>query len=89
MKTSDLPIIIKIEADVIEGYLQICVANTGQWFIHPKNTSIHSTNTGIMNIKSRLGYSFPNNHEITTKEENGWVKVTIKFYKDFKNENQV
>jgi LytS/YehU family sensor histidine kinase len=89
MKTSDLPIKIKIEADVIEGYLQICVANTGKWFSHPKDTNIQGTKTGIMNIKSRLGYSYPKNHEIATKEENGWVIVTVKFYKDFKNEKQV
>jgi len=84
MKTSELPIKIRIDADVVNNQLNICVANTGKWFKHPKDTTVQSTNTGIINIKSRLDYSFPNNHEIIKKEEDGWVKVIIKFHRDLK-----
>jgi hypothetical protein len=82
MKTSELPLKIKIHADVIENELLISVENTGKWYKHTKNRNVQSTNTGIKNIKSRLSYSYPNNHEIITKEENGWVKVIIKFFKE-------
>lgn len=89
MKTSELPIKIKINADVIENNLQICVTNTGKWFKHPKDSNVQSTNTGISNIRSRLNYSYPNNNEITIKEEDGLVKVKVKFYRDYKNEPQI
>ena len=58
MKTSGLPLQIKINAYVKKNKLIICVANSGKWVKHTNNVNIAGTNTGLANIKSRLEYSF-------------------------------
>ena len=84
MKTSKLPLIIKIDAFVKKNNLIICVANSGSWLKNTGSNNIHGTSTGLSNIKSRLEYSFPNNHRFDIKEEEGFVKVIIEIYKEVK-----
>ncbi|MCW8810422.1 MAG: hypothetical protein OQK64_05635, partial [Ignavibacteriaceae bacterium] len=84
MKTSIIPLQIKIEAQVKKNKLIICVSNSGKWLKHPNNVDVYGTSTGLANIKSRLEYSFPNNHKIDTKEEDGFVKVIIEIQKEIK-----
>jgi LytS/YehU family sensor histidine kinase len=84
MKTSNLPIVIKIDAVVKKNILIICVANSGRWLKHTKDDKLQGTNTGLSNIKSRLEYSFPNNHKFNIKEEDGFVKAIIEIYKEVK-----
>lgn len=83
MKTSELPLIIKINAFVKNNNLIICVANSGKWLKQTSNND-QGTNTGLTNIKSRLEYSYPNNHKIDIREEDGFVKVVIEIYKEVK-----
>lgn len=82
MKTSTLPLKIKIDAYVKKNKLIICVANSGKWVKHANNINVPGTNTGLDNIKSRLDYSFPNNHRFYTKEEDGYVIVFIEIQKE-------
>jgi LytS/YehU family sensor histidine kinase len=84
MKTSNLPIVIKIDAVVKNNILIICVANSGRWLKHPNKNNVQGTNTGLSNIKSRLEYSFPNNHKFNITEEDGFVKAIIEIYKEIK-----
>jgi LytS/YehU family sensor histidine kinase len=84
MKTSSLPLKIKIEANVKKNRLIICISNSGKWVKHSDNVNVYGTNTGLANIKSRLEYSFPNNHKVEFKEEDGFVKVIIEIQKEMK-----
>ncbi len=84
MQTSALPLIIKIDANVRNNNLLICVANSGNWLKESTDNRRQSTNTGLSNVKSRLEYSFPNNHTIDIKEEAGFVKIIIEIYKEVK-----
>jgi LytS/YehU family sensor histidine kinase len=84
MKTSGLPIKININADVKKGNLNICVSNSGTWFKYAKDSNIQSTQTGLSNIRNRLEYSFPDNHKLYTKEEDGMVKVFIEIHREVK-----
>jgi len=84
MKTSNLPLIIKIDAFVKNDNLIIYVANSGRWFKDSRNNNIQSTKTGLYNIRSRLEYSFPDNYKMDITEEDGFVKVTIEIFKEVK-----
>jgi LytS/YehU family sensor histidine kinase len=82
MKTSNLPLTIKIDALVKNDNLIICVANSGRWLTDSRNSNIQSTKTGLSNIRSRLEYSFPDNYKINIKQEDGFVKVVIEIFKE-------
>jgi two-component system LytT family sensor kinase len=84
MQTSKLPLIINIDAFVKNNYLIICIANSGKWLIESNGNIRHGTNTGLSNVRSRLEYSFPCNHKICIKEEEGFVKIIIEIYKELK-----
>ncbi|MEJ2614384.1 MAG: histidine kinase [Ignavibacteriaceae bacterium] len=84
MQTSKLPLKIKIDAFVKNNNLIICIANSGKWVKENTGNNQHGTNTGLSNVRSRLEYSFPNNHKISIKEEEGFVKIIIEIYKELK-----
>jgi sensor histidine kinase YesM len=82
MKTSALPIILKIDAFVKNNTLKILVSNTGNWFHHTNAKNNISTNTGLSNIKNRLELSYPNRSKLDIIKEDGLVKVIIEIYKE-------
>ncbi len=84
MKTSELPLRIKIEADVEDGKLKICLSNSGKWIPSDKENTSHGTGTGLDNIRRRLEYSHPNNHKFEIIEEDGMVKVKMEIKREFK-----
>lgn len=84
LQTSNLPLTIKIDAGVKKDNLVLSVSNSGKWLKQTDDNHIHGTNTGLNNIKSRLAYSFPNNHKFSFKEEDGFVKVIIEIHKEIK-----
>ena len=59
------------------------MANSGKWLKQTGN-NVQGTNTGLINIKGRLEFSYPNNHKIDIKEEDGFVNVIIEIYKEVK-----
>jgi len=84
METSKLPLVINIDASVVNNNLIICVANSGKWIKNKGKNDVYGTNTGLENLRSRIAYSFPNNHKVEVKEEDGFVKVIIGIYKEVK-----
>lgn len=83
MKTSEMPLRIKIYAEVKNGKLYLTTMNSGKWI--PQNESqVYGTGTGLSNIKSRLEYSFPGNNKFEVVEEEGYVKIKIEIYKELK-----
>lgn len=84
MSSSPIPLKIKINATVENGWLIIQVSNSGNW-IDPKNKDkTNGTGTGLSNIKSRLEYSYPGNSSFEIKHEEGMVSATIKLYRGLK-----
>jgi sensor histidine kinase YesM len=84
MQTSDIPLKIKIIAQVKGGKLLIIVKNSGKWISDKKDFAIYGTGTGLSNIKSRLEYSYPGNFKFDTLEEEGFVKIKIEIYRELK-----
>ncbi len=79
MKSSPLPLRIRIEASVQNGDLHIAIINSGSWL---SNTLIqeadHSgTRTGLANVRSRLENAYPGRHQFETGEKDGNVKVVV------------
>lgn len=78
MRTSPMPLVIAITADVNEhGVLHLEVSNTGSLIIPEHTTKPEGTGTGLRNIRERLQVLFPDRHEISLLEENGKVYVRI------------
>jgi two-component system, LytTR family, sensor kinase len=83
MKTSEMPLKIKIYAEVKNGRLFLTAMNSGKW-VSINNGDFYGTGTGLSNIKSRLEYSFPGNHKFEIVEEEGYVKIKIEIYRELK-----
>jgi LytS/YehU family sensor histidine kinase len=77
MKTSPSPLKISIEAKIINNYLSIEIANSGQWV--QREPQDDSTRTGLQNTQKRLELAYPNNHtfKITKKENSVHIRITI------------
>ncbi len=84
MKTSEMPLQIKIIAQVKNGKLLIIVKNSGKLIFDKNDLEIYGTGTGLSNIKRRLEYSYPGNFSFEIKEEEGFVIITIEIYKELK-----
>lgn len=76
IKTSGIPLKIKIEGRVFNGTLQIEISNTGIW-VDNKNEG-----TGIANLKKRLENAYQNRHTFKTFENEGWVVVQLEIEHD-------
>ncbi len=61
-----------------QGTLSIRISNTGRW-IPPETTgnTIDSGHIGLDNLRQRLRRHYPDAHEFTTQEENGWVVARL------------
>lgn len=79
MKTSDMPLKIKIEASVKANDLIVVVRNSGAWLQDDDEGRNRpaGTGTGLKNVKERLENRFPGNYTLTTGEEDGCVVVKI------------
>jgi len=84
MKTSELPLQVKLKAEVRDHHLHICVANSGKWVEAEKSADAHGTGTGLTNVKSRLDYSYPGTHSFEVKEEDGLVKIFVEIFRELK-----
>jgi len=79
MRTSSMPLKIRIAAKVQNGELNIAVCNTGKW-IKPslgKESNENGTGTGLDNVRQRLENAFPNNHHLEVFEKQGEVHVRL------------
>ncbi|MBN2009095.1 histidine kinase [candidate division KSB1 bacterium] len=82
MKTSDMPLKIRIKARVVEDTLQVEVCNTGKW-VEPQQHEDDemSTNTGLDNIRQRLDNAFPNQYSLIVEQPEGSVHIKLEIRK--------
>jgi len=71
IKTSEIPLKIRIDGKVLNSTLLIGISNTGQW-VNGKNEG-----TGIVNLRERLENAYQNRHTFKTSENDGWVIVQL------------
>lgn len=74
-RTSPLPLRIQITGALTADALVITVANTGHWRAHSKGPD--GTDTGLGNVRARLNAQYPEGHQLTMTETDGWVRVQI------------
>ncbi|MBU0472597.1 MAG: histidine kinase [Bacteroidetes bacterium] len=77
MKTSKIPLQIKIEAVVENKKLKVAISNSGKWFEPNMELSDIGTKTGLDNIRNRLAIIYPDRHKFDIFEENGFVKAIL------------
>ncbi|MBN1348204.1 histidine kinase [candidate division KSB1 bacterium] len=78
MRTSPMPLKIRINATVIDGMLKIEICNTGKW-IEPEKRAENKdgTGTGLENIRQRLENAYPGKHSFEVTAQNGRVCVVL------------
>jgi hypothetical protein len=78
-QTSSMPLKVNVTAKVIEGWLEVVVANTGRW-VTPDNT--RSPSTGIRSLRKRLALLINEDATVETVVDpdldGGWVRVVIR-----------
>ena len=84
MKTSSMPLKIKILASVKDNELSITVKNSGTWLSSDAEgrSRPEGTGTGLKNVKDRLENRFPGQYDLTTSEEDGCVIIKISISRD-------
>lgn len=84
MKTSEMPLKVKIIAKVKDNDLTIIVRNSGSWLdddAEGLNRPV-GTGTGLRNVKERLENRFPGKYTISTEEDDGCVVINITISRD-------
>jgi two-component system, LytTR family, sensor kinase len=82
MKTSPMPLRIRIQASSTDGTLSIIISNTGSW-LEAKTDSERKSNgtgTGLENVRARLENAYPQKHRLETQEHDGWVQAILEIY---------
>lgn len=82
MKTSEMPLKIKILAKVEKKGLSVSVLNSGKWINADTNSNYYGTGTGLSNIKRRLEFSYPGKHKFEISEKDGFVIVKFDIYRE-------
>ncbi len=82
MRTSDLPLRIRIEITRRDEIVSIRVANTGR--LIDTTDSPDGAGIGLKNIHERLALVFPERHSFTIGEMDGWVIADIELRLDAK-----
>ncbi len=78
MKTSALPLRIRIDVARHDQNLTIRVSNTGRLAKGIFNGSTEGAGVGLKNIAERLKLVFPERHSFRIDERDGWVHAEIK-----------
>jgi len=80
MKTSALPLEIKIKSFVENNFLVIEICNSGKWLEWGDAEDRHGTGTGLENVKKRLENAYLNDYrfEISKEENRVCVKIAMK-----------
>jgi signal transduction histidine kinase len=79
MRTSPLPLLVRLEAKVEAGSLRVEVSNTGRW-VEPGGTgetASGGTGTGLENVRHRLENAFPGRHRFEIIEKDGGVHIYL------------
>jgi PAS domain S-box-containing protein len=76
MKTSPMPLRIRVAGRAAGGRLFIEVANTGKWLPREKRPG-ERNGVGLENLEKRLDLAFAGRYRLTTGEAGGWVSMTV------------
>jgi two-component system LytT family sensor kinase len=76
MRTSRMPLRIRVSAVTEGDRLAIEVYNTGRWIV-PGSGSGSGTGTGLSNVRQRLQTLFPGRHGFRIEPENEGVRIRI------------
>jgi two-component system LytT family sensor kinase len=74
MRTSSMPLRVRIAAVREDNILRIEVANTGTWAV---GSVRGGHKLGLANVRKRLEAMFPARHSFDSCAEDGWVRVTL------------
>jgi len=85
MQTSKMPLVITIDAKVVNNWLKLEVSNSGKW-IEATEHSDNGTGTGLKNIQQRLENAFPSKHHFNILKENDKVRIQLEINKVSPNE---
>lgn len=80
MRTSNLPLKIRISASISGGILDLSVINSGTWAANGKNDlngSPESTGKGLDNVKQRLENMYGSDYSLTINKSDNQVEVRI------------
>ena len=79
VQTSSMPLRVSVTAKVVEGWLEVVVANSGRW-VPPDQT--RSPSTGIRSLRKRLALLVDEAATVETvidpDLDGGWVRVVIR-----------
>lgn len=80
MRTSPMPLCIKLTAARTDYGVLIEVSNTGRWVDKNDQSKSKGTGTGLTNVKERLENAYQKNHRfnIVKHEENTCIQIEIK-----------
>jgi two-component system, LytTR family, sensor kinase len=78
-RTSAMPLRVEVAARIDHGALRIEVKNTGKWLAtSPPEAHRVGTETGLHNVRERLGAHYPGRHAFDVYEDGGWVHARIR-----------
>jgi LytS/YehU family sensor histidine kinase len=77
MRTSKMPLRIRVEAKIIAGSLHLGVSNTGKWIEPVEKPDGTGTGTGLNNIRLRLENAFPGRANFSIGQVDEWVVAKI------------
>lgn len=77
LRTSPLPLKVRICARVHKGILQIEVINSGSWVESSDQERLNAVSTGLDNIRRRLADAYAEEHHLEILEKEGSVHVRL------------
>jgi two-component system LytT family sensor kinase len=79
LKSSPLPLRIRIKARMADDALKLTVSNTGKW-IEASEQKHENGLHGLFTLKQRLENHYQNRFQFLTEEKNGWIHVKLEIY---------
>lgn len=84
MKSSKMPLLIRICSEKTEGGIKISIYNTGHWIKPATNSqsddNFSGTGIGVSNTIKRLQLAFPDRYNFFIEKESSFVRVNIKIF---------
>lgn len=78
MRTSRMPLRVRILARFRGDTLRIRVVNSGAWVTPDAASGEEGTGIGLANIRQRIGELFPGNAELRSFHRGGWVSFRLR-----------
>jgi len=79
MKSSPLPLHIRVSARVVDNKLRMEVANSGRWMELADHSIARrtGTGTGLDNVQKRLQNAFHGRYRFDVEKQNDWVRIKL------------